>query len=47
MFDTAHVVTPAQFASFVHTESQFVSPVTKYLPPYGRKYLPEPAFRAG
>jgi cytochrome c oxidase subunit 2 len=47
MFDTGHVVSQSDFANFVKHESQFVSPVTKYLPKYGGKYLPQPAFRAG
>jgi len=47
MFDTGRVVSGAAFASFVRSESQFVSPVTKYLPSYGGRYLPPPSFRAG
>jgi cytochrome c oxidase subunit II len=47
MFDTGQIVSPAAFASFVRSQSQFVAPVTRYLPKYGGKYLPPPAFRAG
>ena len=47
MFDTGRIVSDSDFAAFVRRESRFVSPVTKDLPKYGGKYLPEPAFRAG
>lgn len=47
MFDTGHIVSGADFATFVRQQSQFVSPVTKDLPKYSGTYLPEPAFRAG
>jgi cytochrome c oxidase subunit 2 len=47
MFDTGRIVTPSAFDAFVKSQSQFVSPVTKYLPKFSGKYLPDPAFRAG
>jgi len=47
MFDTARIVSPTAYAAFVKSQSQFVSPVTKYLPKYSGNYLPDPAFRAG
>jgi len=47
MFDTGRIVSPSAFAAFVKSQSQFVSPVTKYLPSFSGKYLPDPAFRAG
>jgi cytochrome c oxidase subunit II len=47
MFDTGRVVSQAAFAAWARGERQFVSPVAKYLPKYGGKYLPKPAFRAG
>ena len=47
MFDTARIVSPADYAAFVKSQSQFVSPVTKYLPKYSGNYLPDPPFRAG
>lgn len=47
MFDTGRIVSQAAFASFAQSERQFVSTVTRYLPKYGGKYLPQPTFRAG
>lgn len=47
MFDTGRIVSASAFAAFVKSQSQFVSPVTKYLPQFSGKYLPDPAFRAG
>ncbi len=47
MFGDGRVVSQSSFAAWVTSERQFVAPVTKYLPKYSHKYLPDPAGRAG
>ncbi|HEY4348483.1 MAG TPA: cytochrome c oxidase subunit II [Gaiellaceae bacterium] len=47
MFDTGKVVPQARFASWVKTQQNVFSAISKYLPPYALSYLPEPVHRAG
>lgn len=47
MFDTGRIVSRSAFAAFVTSQSRFVAPVTKYLPAFHGRYLPEPLDRAG
>ena len=45
MFDHGRVVTREAFATWIHEQQVKFAPATKYLPPYSRTYLPEPARR--
>jgi cytochrome c oxidase subunit II len=47
MFDTGHVVTKAQFASWIKSQQTQFAPATKYLVPYSRTYNPQPLRRGG
>ncbi len=47
MFDTGRVMSQSAFKAWATAQSRFVGPVTQYLPKYGTRYLPDPAFRAG
>ena len=47
MYDTAHVVPQAQFASWIAQQEKQYAPATKSLPPYALKYFPEPTRRGG
>ncbi len=47
MFDTGHVVTESQFASWIAQERQQHAPVAKSLTPYAKKYFPAPGRRGG
>jgi cytochrome c oxidase subunit 2 len=47
MFDTGQVMSAADFARWVQSQRLFMSPVMKYLPPYGHIYLPDPQLRGG
>ena len=47
MFDTGHVVAPADFASWLKQQQAVFAPVHKYLPPYATTYFPDPQRRAG
>jgi cytochrome c oxidase subunit 2 len=45
MFDHGYVVSPEAFESWIHEQQTRFAAVTKYLPPYSKTYLPEPARR--
>ncbi len=47
MFDTGHVVTGAQFASWIKQQQQRFAPIAKSLPPYNLTYNPAPTRRGG
>ncbi|HZT44670.1 MAG TPA: cytochrome c oxidase subunit II [Gaiellaceae bacterium] len=47
MYQTGHVVTPAQFASWIRGEMKQEALNLRYLPAYSRDYFPEPLRRAG
>ena len=47
MTDTGEVVPATRFASWIKTQQSYFSPVSKYLPAYSTKYLPDPQLRAG
>jgi cytochrome c oxidase subunit 2 len=47
MFDTGHVVSASDFASWIAARRQQFAPVMKYLPKYAPSYAPDPTFRAG
>jgi cytochrome c oxidase subunit II len=47
MFQTGHVVSDAQFASWIKQEQRRFAPATKNLGPYRPGYLPGPLRRAG
>ena len=47
MFDTAHVVAPAAFGSWIKSEEQAHAVITKQLPPYFKRYYPAPTRRGG
>jgi len=47
MYETGHVVPPAQFASWIAQERQQHAPVAKSLTPYAKKYFPAPGRRGG
>ncbi len=46
MYGTGHVVTPAQFGTWIMQQQQRFAPATKNLDPYGKKYFPVPTRRA-
>ena len=45
MFDTGHVVTKAQFASWIAAQRVEYAPATKLLGPYKKSYFPDPQRR--
>jgi cytochrome c oxidase subunit 2 len=47
MFNPAHVVPQAQFASWISQQQQQYAPATKSLPPYSKTYFPDPLRRGG
>ncbi len=47
MYDTGHVVSDSQFASWISQQKQNFSPVTKSLGPYSKSYFPDPQRRGG
>jgi cytochrome c oxidase subunit 2 len=47
MFDTGHVVTKAQFASWIAVQRVKYAPATKLLGPYSKTYFPDPQRRGG
>lgn len=47
MFDTGHVVSKAAFASWITSQRAQFAPATKLLPPYKKKYFPDPQRRGG
>lgn len=47
MFDTGHVMAPAQFASWIASRQRQLAPATKVLPPYAKQYFPAPKRRGG
>jgi cytochrome c oxidase subunit II len=47
MFNTGHVVTGAQFASWIQSQEQRFKPIEKFLPPYHLTYNPAPTRRGG
>jgi cytochrome c oxidase subunit II len=48
MFDEqGHVVSQADFATWIAQQKTLYGPITKDLPPYSTTYSPEPALRAG
>ena len=47
MFETAHVVTQSDFASWIAQQRQQYAPATKLLPPYAKQYFPDPQRRGG
>jgi cytochrome c oxidase subunit 2 len=47
MFDTGHVVTKAQFASWIAAQRVKYAPATKLLGPYSKTYFPDPQRRGG
>jgi cytochrome c oxidase subunit II len=47
MFDTGRVVSPSEFATWIHEQQVKFAPATKALEPYARTYQPEPARRGG
>jgi cytochrome c oxidase subunit 2 len=47
MSDTGHVVSGADFASWIAARRRQFAPVEKYLPKYAPSYNPDPTFRAG
>jgi hypothetical protein len=47
MFDTGHVVSRTDFASWIRSERVQFAPATKVLPPYSKTYFPQPLRRGG
>ncbi len=47
MYDTGHVLPPAQFATWIRQQRVQYAPATQSLPPYALKYFPEPTRRGG
>jgi cytochrome c oxidase subunit 2 len=47
MFDTARVVSKADFASWIRGQRAQFAPVAKSLPPYSKTYFPDPQRRGG
>jgi cytochrome c oxidase subunit II len=47
MFQTGHVVSKAEFATWLAAELKSEQPNLKYLPPYALHYYPDPQRRAG
>jgi cytochrome c oxidase subunit II len=47
MFDTGHVVTKANFTTWIRAAQVQFAPATKALPPYSKQYFPEPQRRGG
>jgi cytochrome c oxidase subunit II len=45
MFDHGHVVSAADFETWIHEEQKVFAPATKALPKYSKTYLPEPTRR--
>jgi cytochrome c oxidase subunit 2 len=45
MFDHGHVVSDADFETWIHEEQKVFAPATKALPKYSKTYLPEPTRR--
>ncbi len=46
MSNAGKVVTPSQFATWIHAQQKHFAPATKVLPKYSTTYLPEPSKRA-
>jgi cytochrome c oxidase subunit II len=47
MFDTGHVVSKADFATWIKAQEAQYAPATKLLPPYSKTYFPQPLRRGG
>jgi cytochrome c oxidase subunit II len=47
MFDTGVVVPASQFASWISRQQRQSAPVSKSLPPYAKRYFPDPQDRGG
>ncbi|MBV9605667.1 MAG: cytochrome c oxidase subunit II [Solirubrobacterales bacterium] len=47
MFETAHVVSKADFATWIRAQETRFAPATKTLPPYSKTYFPPPERRGG
>ena len=47
MYDTAHVVSKADFASWIKGQQTEFAPATKTLGPYSKSYFPDPQRRGG
>jgi cytochrome c oxidase subunit II len=45
--NTAMVVTPSDFATWIQQQTALDAPVMKFLPPYSHTYLPQPPLYAG
>src|ERR1700674_3231496 len=45
--NTAMVVSPSDFATWIQQQTALDAPVMKYLPPYSHTYLPDPPIYAG
>ena len=47
MYNTGHVVSQTQFASWIKQQQRIFEPIAKYLPPYSLVYYPNPQRRGG
>ena len=47
MYDTGHVVSDSDFASWISQQQQTYAPATKSLDPYSKTYFPDPQRRGG
>jgi len=47
MFATGRVVTKADFATWIQQQQALYAPASKVLPPYAKKYFPDPQRRGG
>jgi cytochrome c oxidase subunit 2 len=47
MFDHGHVVSAADFETWIHEEQKVFAPATKVLPKYSKQYFPDPQRRGG
>jgi cytochrome c oxidase subunit II len=47
MFDTGRVVSNSRFLAWIRGQQAELAPVTRVLPPYSRRYFPDPQGRAG
>jgi cytochrome c oxidase subunit 2 len=47
MYDTGRVVNQADFAAWIQQQQQRYAPIQKSLPPYAKKYFPDPQRRGG
>jgi cytochrome c oxidase subunit 2 len=47
MYDTGHVVSKSDFATWIRQQQVEYAPATKSLPPYAKSYYPDPQRRGG